>query len=65
MNNDLKFFLLQNHILLRDKIKIIVWEEAWKNSTFVGLLKPVSRLCIQVNLIWEPLIKKARLKKGI
>ena len=44
----------RNHLPLWDEVKIIDWEEHWR------IRHLLSRLSIEINIIWEPIIKKVR-----
>ena len=60
-----------NHLPLWDKVKIIDRAERWRirrlkeSAHMFGYDDLLSRLSIELNTIWEPIIKKARYKKKI
>ena len=55
-----------NHLPLWDKVEIIDWAEHWRirrlkeSAHMLGYNDLLSRLNIELNTIWEPIIKKAR-----
>ena len=55
-----------NHLLLWDKVEIIDWAEHWRirrlkeSAHMLGYHDLQSRPSIELNTIWEPIIKKAR-----
>ena len=58
-----------NHLPLWDKVEIIDRAEHWRirrlkeSAHMLGYNNMLSRLSIELNTIWEPIIKKARFKK--
>ena len=59
----------RNHLPLWNKIKITDWAEHWRirclkeSALMLGYNDLLSRPSIELNTIWELIIKKARLKK--
>ena len=53
-----------NHLALWDEVQIIDWEEHWRIRCLkeaahtLGYSDQLSRPSIEMNMIWEPLIKK-------
>ena len=60
-----------NHLSLWDKVEIIDWAELWRirhlkeSAHTLGYIDLLSRPSIDLNRIWEPIIKKARWKKNL
>ena len=58
-----------NHLLLWDKVEIIDRAEHWRirclkeSAHMLGYSDLLSRPSIELNTIWEPIIKKAKCKK--
>ena len=58
-----------NHLPLWDKVEIIDWAEHWRirrlkeSAHMLGYNDLLSRPSIELNIIWEPIIKKARWEK--
>ena len=55
-----------NHLLLWDKVEMIYWAEHWRirrlkeSAHMLGYNDLLSSPSIELNTIWEPIIKKAR-----
>ena len=60
-----------NHLSLWDEVEIIDREEHWRIRRFkesahmLGYNYLLSRPSIEMNTIWQPMIKKVRLKKNL
>ena len=60
----------RNHQPLWDKVEIIDRDEHWRirclkeSAHMLGYNDLLSRPSIEMNTIWEPIIKKVRLKKS-
>ena len=61
----------RNYLPLWDEVKIIDRAEYWRirllkeSAHMLGYNNPLSRPSIELNTIWEPIIKKARWKKNL
>ena len=61
----------ENHLPLLDKVEIIDWAEHWRirrlkeSAHMLGYNDLLSRPSVELNTIWEPIIKKAKWKKKI
>ena len=55
-----------NHLPLWDEVKIIDREEHWRikclkeSAHMLGFIDLLNRPSIEMNIIWEPIIKKVR-----